>query len=421
MPKPVIIYVTPRPPYPQSGGVGIRQFQLLRAYAECAQVHLLSFCSDDTDRAAAGLLETYCESVHLIPTRSTIGAAASETARARRIASRIFGYRPNAVDWYYSAELRKALDALAINAHLVHVARLLMVPHVEHLLRRAARPRIVFDLDDVESVSTLRTLRYGPREPFLHHLFGYYDLARVWMYERSAVKRVDRVFVCSERDRRRFATPNVAVVPNGTCVPASLPAHHSDGRTLIFCGTLSYAPNADAVRFFVQSVFPDVRRAAPDARLMIVGRSPTPDVSALHDGRTIFVAGDVPSVEEYYARATIAVAPVRFGGGTRLKILEAWAHGVPVVSTTVGCEGLKAIDGQHLVIADRARDFAARCVELLQSPERRKRMTNEAWHLVSNQYGWDTIGKRLALEIAPLLTLDVDTGQCGACPISPKP
>src|SRR5262249_59081660 len=105
---------------------------------------------------------------------------------------------------------------------------------------------------------------------------------------------------------------------------------------------------------------------------------------------------------------TIAVVPLRFGGGTRLKILEAWAHCVPVVSTTVGCEGLDGLDGQHLIVADRPQDLASRCVALLRSPELRDRIAREGWRLVAGRYRWEDIGKRAVAEVAQLLPGYVD-------------
>src|SRR5262250_1744032 len=113
MARPVVIYVTPRPPYPLIAGLHIRQFELLRAYADWARVHLLTFWSDEGERVAARELEAYCERVHLVPSSTTIGAAANQGARAHRVASRLFGHRPNLVNSYYSSELRSLLDTLA--------------------------------------------------------------------------------------------------------------------------------------------------------------------------------------------------------------------------------------------------------------------------------------------------------------------
>jgi polysaccharide biosynthesis protein PslH len=408
----MIVYITPKPPYPLTGGMEIRQFHLLRAYAERGAVHLVTFYEDERQREAAERLTAYCERVHAVSTRTMRGEQFAHESSSRKVMRRLRGYRPTVVSWSYSAEMTSVIEELATNADVVHVGRLHMASQTEGLLASAGRrPEMVLDLDDVEVSYRRRQLRYGPREHLRRRLYGYYDLLRLWAYQTSTMRRFDRVFVCSERDRRRLARANVVVVPNGTSVPASPPAHHTDGRTILFCGQLSYGPNVDGLRFFVRSVFPHIRRAVPDARLVIVGRAPAPDVRALHDGKSVVVVGEVPGVTEYYAGATMAVVPLRFGGGTRIKILEAWAHGVPVVSTTIGCEGLEGVSGRHLIVADRAVDFARRCITVLRSPDLRERLAREAWRLVSEAYRWDDIGRRAVSDIASLRPASTGAGE----------
>jgi polysaccharide biosynthesis protein PslH len=409
MPKPVIVYVTPKPPYPLTSGMAIRQFHLLRAYGDLGRIHLATFYSDEAQRSAARSLDAHCERVHFVSDRTMLGDSCKAGPRLLTASRRLRGYRPTAVTWSYSPEMARLLKELSSDADIVHVGRLHMVSHVEGLLAQRRRPGMVLDLDDVEASYRFRQLRHGPREPFLHRAYGYYDVARMWAYQVRAVRWFDRVFVCSERDRRRFPRANVVVVPNGAHVPASLPAHQPDGPTIIFCGLLSYSPNIDAVHFLVEEIFPRIQRAIPDARLMIVGRAPTPGIRALHNGKTVVVASDVASVTDYYGRAAIAAVPLRFGGGTRIKILEAWAYGVPVVSTTIGCEGLDGTDGRHLMVADTPSDFAARCVTLLRSPGSRDRLAMEGRRLVSERYRWEDIGRRAVSDVAALLQ-----SRCGA-------
>ena len=192
--------------------------------------------------------------------------------------------------------------------------------------------------------------------------------------------------MCSERESERLGAPNVVVVPNVTTVPPSVPPSESDGRTMLFCGTLSYPPNVDGLEFFVRQVLPEIRKAQPDARLLIVGRAPTSRVQALADGSAVRIEANVPSVADYYRRATLAVVPLSWGGGTRIKILEAWALGVPVISTPVGCEGLDATDGEHLAIASRPDEFARACVQLLQNPALRRQFIERGRELVWRKF-----------------------------------
>jgi polysaccharide biosynthesis protein PslH len=312
--------------------------------------------------------------------------------------------RPTLANVLESVELRRLVAASAGVMDLIHVSRLHLVYAVESLLNgRLPSPRLVLDLDDVESVARRRHLRVTPSRRWVNRLFHHYDLMRLSAYERQAVRRFDRVFVCSDSDRAMLGRPNVVVVPNGIDVPADLPRREPECSTLLFCGLLSYGPNNDAVQYFVNSIFPGIQQALPAARLLIVGRSPSADLRALADRTSISVEADVPSVVDYYRRATIAIVPLRIAGGTRIKILEAWALGVPVVTTSIGCEGLDGIGGKHFVVADTPADFARACVELLQSPSHRERLVRNGRELVWEKYRWESAATTAIVAVQDLL------------------
>ena len=151
-------------------------------------------------------------------------------------------------------------------------------------------------------------------------------------------------------------------------------------------------PNANAAHFLATAVLPAVRQEIPDARLVIVGRDPGPDVLALaRAGTGVEVAANVSDVTPFYRDANVLAVPLQSGGGTRLKILEAFAAGVPVVSTPVGCEGIDAINGRHLAIADRG-DFATAVVRVLKTPQLASTLAQRARMLVRQQYDWSVVG-----------------------------
>jgi glycosyltransferase involved in cell wall biosynthesis len=156
-----------------------------------------------------------------------------------------------------------------------------------------------------------------------------------------------------------------------------------------------YDPNIDAMQFFVREVFPLIRREVPETRLLVVGRDPVPEVVKLHDGRSVIVTGEVPDVALYYRQAAIVVAPIRFGGGTRIKILEAMAHSKAVVATTAGAEGLDVECGRHLLIADSPSEFAQACLKLIRNPLLRQKLGEQGWKLVHDNYQWTSIERRV--------------------------
>jgi len=313
---------------------------------------------------------------------------------------------PLLVRGFDSDATRRLVADSAKSVDLIHVSRLELGNTVEGVLtRRCRKTRLILDLDDVESVALWRLLRRSRSRRLAYRVFRYLDLARLFAYERRAIRRFDRVFVCSEYDRLRFRRPNVVVVPNGADVPTKLPSSAVEAGTLLFCGLLSYAPNEEAVRFFVGSILPAIRQELADTRFVVVGSSPPATVRALDDGVSVRIEADVPSVAEHYRKATVAVVPIRMGGGTRIKILEAWALGVPVVSTSIGCEGLDGVDGEHLLVADTPQQFAHACVELLRSPARRETLVRAGRDLVIKKYRWEISTKKALLVARGLLNL----------------
>ncbi|MDP3939879.1 MAG: glycosyltransferase family 4 protein, partial [Deltaproteobacteria bacterium] len=195
--------------------------------------------------------------------------------------------------------------------------------------------RKVLDLHNLESETAARQVR-AP-ESMLEGLVRRLDTGRMARAERRMIREADLVLVPSERERRALkdddAQLNVVVVPNGVDCRALRPLPPTNGREILFVGAFTYSPNVDAVIHFVDNVFPLLRRQLPDVTFRLVGRSPDPDVARLGERDGVEVTGEVEDVEPFYRRSAICVAPLRAGGGTRLKILEAMAFGRPVVST----------------------------------------------------------------------------------------
>jgi polysaccharide biosynthesis protein PslH len=214
--------------------------------------------------------------------------------------------------------------------------------------------------------------------------------------------------VTSERERQKLLSrrprANIQVIPNGIdtnfytdeklAETRRQSGHDSAKKTILFVGSMDYHANIDAVTWFSREIWPEIARNHPDIQFTIVGRNPAPQIRALASDR-MHVTGTVNDVRPFYASALAAVVPLRSGSGTRVKILEAMAAGVPVVSTRLGAEGIDVEDGVHLLLADSARDIAAAVGDLVASPESRVRLTRVARNLVSRFYDWSTIGEQL--------------------------
>jgi polysaccharide biosynthesis protein PslH len=392
-----VVYIASRLPYPLRSGLAIRQLHLLQAYATVARVKLVFLHEEPDTFRVPDALQASCASVHPVAVETETLQRLDRLPSWRRRLTYLTARRPLAAVASYSPRLRDTVLDLASSADLVHVARLHMVPHVESMFSMAGRrPALVLDLDDVETVARARWLKAGFAGSLSNRLFGYYDLARLWAFQRRAMRAFDRVLVCSARDRNALGDPNVVVIPNGVDPPPSDGEHDSDGKTILYCGQLSWQPNIDATLYLMNEILPRVRRHVADVRVSIVGSKPPEAIRALADGTRVTVRADVPSMDEFYRHATLLAVPLRVAGGTRIKILEAFAHGVPVVSTSIGCEGLDVANEEHLFVEDDPGRFATRCVDLLSNPDLRRQLAARAKSLVLAQYTWASITERVA-------------------------
>jgi glycosyltransferase involved in cell wall biosynthesis len=243
------------------------------------------------------------------------------------------------------------------------------------------RPRLaptivdLMDLEDVKARQTSSLLRRqrsegGPRQTIDVKSRAVVNRvnAHDWrVFQRSVAADVDRVILCSDADVRRSGILNAVAVPNTYARPERSLGRREVGTppTILFQGSLHYGPNIDAVDWLIDEVAPRLWEQLPGAQIRLVGTT-SPGVEAKHRPPSVVVAGRVPDMEPELAGADIAVVPLRVGSGTRLKILESFAHRIPVVSTTVGADGLDVEDGVHLLLADSPEDFARACRRLIE-------------------------------------------------------
>ncbi|HEX7101364.1 MAG TPA: glycosyltransferase, partial [Nitrolancea sp.] len=279
----------------------------------------------------------------------------------------------------------------------IHLFRAATIPLAANYLRRPDLQRAIvqIDLDDVESRTQSR----------LAALYGRYGLAderdeaerrsTVALHiEQQLLTGWDRIFVCSDIDRVELEQrlpqrrAEIVVLPNRVRLPqSSPPLPHSSTRTLLYVGTLSYFPNADALNWFCREVLPRIREWSPIAlRLLVVGSGPTNDVQDLAHIPEVEIIGEVEQLGAWYARADVVIVPLRTGGGTRIKLIEALAYRRPVVSTTLAAEGLDVIDGTHLLIGDRPAVFARHCLRLLEDRDLAEQLATSGRALVEERY-----------------------------------
>jgi glycosyltransferase involved in cell wall biosynthesis len=224
---------------------------------------------------------------------------------------------------------------------------------------------------------------------------------RMFRFERRMCRRAGRIIAVSECDaetmKEMFGAERVTAIPTGVDIdyfaPPERPATPPSG--LVFVGSMDWRPNIDGVRWFVREALPLIRRARPECTFEIVGRNPAGSISALaREDARIRVTGTVPDIRPYLWGSAISIVPLRIGGGTRLKIYESMAARVPVVSTTVGAEGLECHHGTDIRIADSPAAFASACLDLLKDASLRQRQAAAAWEMVAANFAWNRVVER---------------------------
>lgn len=248
----------------------------------------------------------------------------------------------------------------------------------------------IVDIDDLQDVVLERWLTVGTA-PDGTRLTpdDKQRMATEIAYWRDIHQRVsdeaNAIVFSSEHDRRRFAFGNSVVVPNTYEKTATVTKHRSFMPTILYQGYMEWSTNEDAALWLAQDILPRVRQTVPNVRLVLVG-APSARVKALDAAPGINVIGEVPDMHPYLAYADVLVAPLRVAGGTRIKILEAFAHRIPVVTTLIGAEGLDVTHGVHVLLAEQADELAAACVSLLQDHAAARQLADHAYGLYQQEY-----------------------------------
>lgn len=394
-----ILWLCPYLPLPIFGA-GSRVFNLLRVLAATSKIDLIATtnCSHEIHPLAAELREL-CHSVVAVPF-----AAASEAERRRLQVRSMISRRPAQFWTTYSEQMQARIDE-AVRTTKYDLAI------VEHSFtgyyRLPSNIPIVLDQHNVESEILDRASRHD--RSLERRVFNRLEFWKYRLDERRVCRDADLVLTASARDRDAVqAWPGVgacAVIPNGVDVQTFRPGTEDEAErpgSIIFTGPLHYSPNAEAVLYLHSQIWPLIRRRAPGAQLTIVGSNPPREIARMAEEPGITIAGFVPDVRPYLARAQVVVAPLRIGGGTRLKILEAFAMRRAVVSTSVGCEGLEVRPGQHLLVADEPEPFAESVIELLGNAQLREDLAGEGRGLVEERYDWQAIGQEMNTAVRAL-------------------
>jgi len=385
----VIANVVPLPAY---SGFRLRILDLTRRIAERHEVVLACHAWDEAEDEGARALDA--EGIRTVTARLYRRPAARLIPRMLRNA--LSGRPPQLARWW-CPELAEKIRGLLREKpfDLIQIEETTLTPYLDVVRAETDAPCVLM-LHNVAFDQTRRIADITRTAPLRAWLRA--NAAWLRRYEPRVAGRFDRVVAVSEPDRALLTAIapklRVDVIANGVDTKALTPLTPAAGPpALLFVGHMGYAPCEDAAEILVRDVLPRVRARVPEAEVWIVGQEPTSRVRAL-EGRGVFVTGEVPDVRPFYSRAAVCAIPLRAGGGSRLKILEAMALGRPVVSTRLGAEGLALKDGEHLLLADDPAAMAAAVVQLLGDPARAARLVSAARQLVEAEHDWNLLAAR---------------------------
>jgi glycosyltransferase involved in cell wall biosynthesis len=376
--------------HPTTKGGQIRTLEMLRHLHRRHEIHYVAIENPSQPEGPARAHE-YCTKAY--PFSYQIPEKAS-AAFWGQLAQGLVSPMPVAVSRFHPPGMTAFLEEL-IERESFDCA---VVDHLAPTAYFPDLPNAVFFQHNVETVIWRRHVQHAA-DPLRRWYFGL-QAKRMLAYERRVSRAAGQIVAVSPTDaeemRRLFGVTGVVEIPTGVNIeyfrpPESFPAVGAD---LVFVGSMDWLPNVDGVLYFAREVLPLIRKRRAECSLTIVGRTPPQKVLALAERDPgICVTGTVPDIRPYLWGSTVSVVPLRIGGGTRLKIYEAMAARIPVVSTTIGAEGLTIHPPDDIRIADRPEDFAERCLELLEDNGERRRVSQSAWNMVNANFSWEQVAR----------------------------
>ncbi|MCH7951352.1 glycosyltransferase [Patescibacteria group bacterium] len=384
-----ILMITPYLPYPLLSGGQIRTYNLLKNLKDKHEIHLYALIKDDAEKKSVSELEKFCRTVNLFKRskrpftlRNVLLAAVTPYPF---LVTRNLPIKAKSV-------ITNALNKG--NFDLIHAETFYVMPNIPQtpvpiLLVEQTIEYLVYQ-------DFVKQFRVAPLKPFL--MFDVYKIKR---WEKYYWRRAKRLATMSEEDRQfiREVVPEakIDVVSNGVDAEffQEVKRKRLSSPVVLFVGQFKWMPNRDAAHFIHREIWPHIKRAAPDCKLWIVGRHPTADIQALNNEPDVVVDDGIEDIRQAYAAASVLLAPIRSGRGTKYKILEAMASGTPVVATSLGIEGIKAVNGTHVLIADDAEGLAEKTIEILSNQEKAKGIAEAAKKLILKHYNWKKISREL--------------------------
>lgn len=386
-----VLVITTRLPYPMISGAKIRAFHILQALARRHRITIVSFYASREEEKYFGVFGDM--GVNLVP---IYNPDIDGAIRFKHIVRSLLSGLPLTVSKYWDKRMADAVCGLIRDSDAVYCEHMHMSPYI----MKSNGLVKVLDAHNVETQigNRLASVESNLLKKIVLALNG----KAMERYEKTICAKYDMILSVSRQDQgvleSEFGAKCVRLLENGvdTRYFNAVPVPCSEKPLkLVFVGAMDWFPNSDAVRYFVKKTLPLLRAELPQIEFDIVGKNPPDDIRALSGTAGVRVTGTVDDVRPYVRNSRVVVVPLRIGGGSRLKILEAFSLGVPVVSTTVGCEGIECRDGRELLVADDPKGFASCILRLLRDPSLCAHLADNARRLATGTYSWDVVCSKL--------------------------
>src|SRR3989339_355319 len=382
-----VLMLTPYLPYPLVSGGQIRTYNLLKHLSKNHEITLFALIKDEGERQHLSELQKYCQKIKLFK-------RTKNPFVLRNILLAGFSPYPFVVPRNLPLGMRKAVQAELSREHynLIHAETFYMMPNIP-----ATTVPIILAEKTIEYLGYQDYMKKA--NPLLRPILAL-DVMKIKYWERYFWNKADKLITMSEEDKRFIEQElgikkNISVVANGvdleffSKVKKSLPKD----PTVLFVGTFKWLPNIEAVDEIVRKIWPGVSRSIPQAKLKIVGFSPTDKIKSYGEDPSIEVLGGIDDIRDAFAAAHVLLAPIRSGKGTRYKVLEAMITGTPVAATTLAVEGLELKNGREVLIADTPASLAKETVKLLKNASLQSKLALAGKQIVRQGYSWDIIAQ----------------------------
>jgi len=386
-----ILMLTPYLPYPLLSGGQIRTYNLLKNLAPKHEITLLSFIREKKENAYVSKLLEFCKDVKTIQRRKAWDL--------RNIGLAGLTPYPFLVSIYLSLSLKRLItQELAKNNYdLIHAETFYVMPN----LPKTKVPVLLVEqtIEYLVYQNFVKNFKWDVLKPFL-----YFDVSKIQLWEKHYWRQAARLATMSQEDKmivqRSCKKITIDIVANG--VDSSFfnktKITKPKNPTILFVGNFKWLPNKDAARFLTENIWPIIKKAIPLAKLWIVGKNPTAEILKLGcENKDVVIDESVEDIRQAFGSASVLLAPIRNGRGTKYKVLEAMATGLPVVTTPLGAEGIEAVNNREIVIAQTAAELAKKTIEVLSDDSFSLAIANRAKKLVGQKYNWKMISSHLDL------------------------